>query len=361
MTAHEQDLMQRYLYQVTRRLPRGQREEVRRELEELITDMAEAKGSIEAALTELGDPAEMARRYAGAQRCLISAEYYDSYVWLMRIVLVCSIIPVFAVSLWTGMIAAVPAQTNIVGMTVIGMSAGLTNAFVSAAQAGLSAFGAVTLVFAVIERQKVKLDLEKEKKWSVGELERESSAARPRWTPAFLSPVPDKRAVISRADSAVGVVFIVLFCALLLFSPQFFAAIVAQDDGVAFIPLFNLAQWNVILPVFALSMLLSLADEIVRLVAGYYCKIVMASSIVCNLSVIVLSAVLLKAMPLWNPDFSLQLELALDENLTGAGGLLLHWNAGAVSNAILALIVLIAVLETGVTIYKTMRYGADKT
>lgn len=360
MNERERDLMERYLYQVTRRLPRAQRDEVRRELEELVTDIADAKGSVEAALTELGDPAELARRYAGTQRCLIGPEYYDTYVWLMRIVLVCSIVPVFAVSLLIGVLEAVSGQTSLVGMAAAGAVMGLSNAFVSAVQAGLSAFGAVTLVFAVIERQKVKLDLEREKKWSVGELENDARTAKPRWTPAFLEPVPDKRALISRSDSAAGVIFIVIFCALLIFSPQLFAAFVPREGDVVSVPLFNLSQWNSILPVFALSMLLSLTDEIIRLVAGCYCRLVMISSIVCNLAVIVLSAILLKGMPLWNPDFLLQLELALGEDLPGAGGLFLHWNTEAVSNVILALIILIAVMETGVTIWKTMRFGADK-
>ena len=36
----EQELMERYIYQVVRRLPKNQRKEVARELQELIGDMA---------------------------------------------------------------------------------------------------------------------------------------------------------------------------------------------------------------------------------------------------------------------------------------------------------------------------------
>ena len=39
MTPNEKDYMDRYIYQVIRRLPKAQREEVRMELEELISDM----------------------------------------------------------------------------------------------------------------------------------------------------------------------------------------------------------------------------------------------------------------------------------------------------------------------------------
>lgn len=58
MTPNEKDYMDRYIYQVIRRLPKAQREEVRMELEELISDMYADRGSMEEVLTELGDPAD---------------------------------------------------------------------------------------------------------------------------------------------------------------------------------------------------------------------------------------------------------------------------------------------------------------
>ena len=52
---------------------------------------------------------------------------------------------------------------------------------------------------------------------------------------------------------------------------------------------------------FVLSLLVGLADEILRLVTGCYCKLVMLSNILCGAVQIALSAVVLKGMPLWNP------------------------------------------------------------
>ena len=43
MTEADRELMERYIYQVTRRLAKDQREEIARELEGLITDMAEQR------------------------------------------------------------------------------------------------------------------------------------------------------------------------------------------------------------------------------------------------------------------------------------------------------------------------------
>lgn len=50
MTPNEKDYMDRYIYQVIRRLSKAQRDEVRMELEELISDMYTDKGSMEEVL-----------------------------------------------------------------------------------------------------------------------------------------------------------------------------------------------------------------------------------------------------------------------------------------------------------------------
>ena len=47
MNPVEQEWMERYVYAVTRRLPKSQRQEVARELEELIGDMLEDGGTME--------------------------------------------------------------------------------------------------------------------------------------------------------------------------------------------------------------------------------------------------------------------------------------------------------------------------
>ena len=57
MTTQEQEWMDRYIYEVTRRLPRKQRQDVALELRELIGDMLEDDSSMERVLTRLGSPA----------------------------------------------------------------------------------------------------------------------------------------------------------------------------------------------------------------------------------------------------------------------------------------------------------------
>ena len=48
-----------------------------------------------------------------------------------------------------------------------------------------------------------------------------------------LEPVPDRKAVISRGDSVVGIIFIILLCVLLIFAPRLFS--VFLKDGGSFV------------------------------------------------------------------------------------------------------------------------------
>lgn len=223
----------------------------------------------------------------------------------------------------------------------------------------ISAFGAVTLIFALLERSKVEVNLGNTRgSWKVKDLE-EGMASQKVWTPLELPPVPDKRAIISRSDSIVSIVFILIFCGFLVLAPQLFG-VHRFDNGqlIESVCIFNLEKWNLILPVFICSLLVGMADEIVKLVHGFYCKAVMFCSIVCGIVQIVLAVVLMKVLPLWNPAFEEKLRAFEWSFLEGKEGMV-YWDPVAGSNLILMIIILITLIEMGVMIYKTFRYGVD--
>lgn len=220
----------------------------------------------------------------------------------------------------------------------------------------LSAVGIVTLIFAIFERQKVKVYVVKpEKNWSVDELSKNATTVKS-WTPNSLPPVPDKRAIIQRSDSIVSIVFITIFAALLLFVPQIFGFF--HYDGERFTSIvcaFNLDEWSRIIPLFLISLFVGLADQIVRLVTGYYCKIVLYSSIICNAIQIVIAIWLLKFLPFWNPSFESELLTVLDADVQNAV-IMLPGNTNAISNIILLIICIASLAEVGVALYKTLKY-----
>lgn len=361
MSGKEQELIDRYIYQVVRRLPRDQRGEVSLELQELIGDMLEAGGSAEDVLSKLGDPAKFAEKYQDRSHCLIGPEYYDNYVWLLRIVLTCVIATVFVVSVIQGIRdGIVLADGETAGAAIMAAGTGIANGFTGIFIAGLSAFGGVTLAFAVMERRKIRFEMKKEKNWTVRDLGDNFTGKQKIWTPGNLSPIPHKKAMISRGDSIVGIVFIMIFGVLLIFAPQFFGAVFPNGEVLRTIPVFNLDQWDIILPLFILSLVIGLADEVLRLVVGHYCRLVMISSIATGALQMILLFLLLKAFPLWNPDFATELELYLGgQNGTGLNEIVMRWNGDFVSNCFLAFGLMITLLEVGSTAYRTLRYGIE--
>ena len=112
--------------------------------------------------------------------------------------------------------------------------------------------------------------------------------------------------------------------------------------------------------VFVLSLVIGLADEVLHLVVGHYCRLVMISSIVTGALQMILLFFLLKAFPFWNPDFATELELYMGgQNGTGPNEIVMRWNGDFVSNCLLALGLALTLLEVGSTVYHTLRYGIE--
>lgn len=359
MKPNEIDYMNRYIYHVTRRLPKEQREEVRMELEELISDMYADKGSMDEVLTELGDPAEFAKQYQDKQRYLIGPEYFDTYLWFLKVVLICSTLPILAVSL-VNTLGELPVAVsqNEIHVIIRAIIEGLISGTIDAAASCISILGSVTLIFAIVERKKIQIEMKKAEKWSVESLSEGKKVPSSRWTPNFLEPVPGKKALISRGDSIASIVFLVIFSVLMIFSPNFFSVIFKEGETITSIPFFNLDQWGTILPLILICLVVGLIDEILRLITGVYCKLVMISSIVCGIIQLALSVVMLKVLPMLNPNFVSEINLVFCDGGSSSSNLLTHWNTDALSSGILTIIVVAAMIEIGTTIYKTLRYGA---
>ena len=275
MTDREKELVNRYVYEVTKRIPKEQRNEIEMELRELIEDMAEG-APLEEVFVKLGDPAVFARKYREDKNYVISPEYFDNYVWVMKIAIAC---------IWAGLLIATAVKCFIDYQDIIRIA----GEFISdAVMASLAIVGTVTLIFAFLERQKIKVDLKQEKPWS----------------PDMLSPIPNKKSRISRGDCIASLIFLALFSCLLIFAPQLIGAYSVNGRDVSYVPVFNLGRWDVILPVLLFAMAVGFFNEIIRLIYGCYCKMVLLSSIVTNCIGIVLAFIVLKLLPFWNANFA---------------------------------------------------------
>ena len=338
MTEADRELMQRYIYQVTRRLAKDQREETARELEELITDMAEQKG-MEEALKELGDPAAFAQKYREEPGWVIGPEYAEDYRWLLKIVLAAVALSVVVSGVVQGAL-----QRDGAGI--------LTEAVSSAVTGALSAVGAVTVLFMILERRKIRVDFRKEFRMAEG-----NGAERRKWVPMLLPPVPDSKAEIKRSDEAVNLIFEALLAGLMIFAPWLFGAYAFENGTfIRTIPIFNLERWNIILPVLLISLAAGFSDDVVRLVCGCYCRTVLIVCLVSGAVQAVFAWILLKGLPFFNPSFVQELRQEFDWQGT-KGDLLTLYGTGRLETIVLLVIWACILIETGVTVYKTVRYA----
>lgn len=157
-------LIERYIYDVTRRLPEGERDEVSRELEANIADMLpENPGEQDIAnvLTQLGAPAMLSEQYRQKPRCLISPALYDTYTAVMKTVLLIVGLVSGCVTALMEMLHASPAEnigTVIERMISNGIGSGLQGVFAAAFW--------VTFGFAIAEHKGIN----KTKAWTIHDL-----------------------------------------------------------------------------------------------------------------------------------------------------------------------------------------------
>lgn len=185
------DLIERYIYAVTKRLSRKQREDVAQELRGLIDDMlTERCGNItptekdvRVVLTELGTPQELYAQYdEDGKKCLIGQPYYSTYKFVLKVVLL---------SVAGGLTAVHLIWQIIQPQEIIGA---LTQWLEYTCEGLVSTFAFVTMLFAYSYHKDVQ------------------------FTPSFnledLPPVPKKKLEISRLDAVIGIGFDVVFLAV---------------------------------------------------------------------------------------------------------------------------------------------------
>lgn len=148
------DLIERYIYAVTRRLPKKKQEDISQELRGLIDDMllercgertAEEK-DVRIVLTELGSPQDLFDKYdEDSGKCLIGQPYYSTYKYVMKIVLLAVAAGMTIASIILAVVGPMGAW-KAVGTWLANVYNGL-----------LSAFAIVTVLFAFFYQKNVPL------------------------------------------------------------------------------------------------------------------------------------------------------------------------------------------------------------
>ena len=298
------DLIERYVYAVTKYMKADLKKDVSAELETIIQDMLEERcgdvmpteHDIRVVLTELGTPAELASKYKSeTQDCLIGQPYYNLYVYVLKIVTACVIGGIFG------------------GV--------------------LTGFAFVTLLFAFFYKRGIKV-------------EGLSNGID------NLPPVPQKTNQISKADSIIGIIFSVIFTLVFLVCPQIICIAFVKNGVSVYEPLFNLEYirqtWYLILA----FGILGIAKESVKLIDGSYTQRVMIVTIITNLIDGLLTFIWLLNGRIMNSAFFDGVEQLFGENAEIIPKIFMHFN-----KLFLAIIIFALAINCIETVVKSVKYG----
>lgn len=266
------DLENRYIYAVTSYLPKKGREDIELELRSLIEDMLEERckevppteEDVKAVLAELGPPAELAGKYSpDKQQALIGPAYMPYYRLVLKIVLITAFVGLTT----AGLLNIVFFKEQAVYLEVLSWLGNCVGGL-------LSAFGAVTLVFAIMQYKAVNIE----------DWENENSQFFDN-----LPPVPEKKERISRSESVVSIVLGMIFTGIVLFIPQLFGGFYINGK---FIPLLDAQVMQNRWVLVVLVAVLSIIYESVKLYYGRYTMRLGFASVILNLTGLALTVAL---------------------------------------------------------------------
>lgn len=272
------DLIERYIYAVTRRLPRSKQEDVAKELRGLVEDMllercGEAmpeEKDVRIVLTELGSPQELYEKYdESSGQCLIGQPYYTTYLFVLKIV---ALAVAVGLTISAGIVCLLEHK---------GVFDGLLSWLSMLYNGLLSAFAIVTLLFAFFYKKHIPL-------------------GHP-FNFDDLPPVPKKSEIIPKWECIVGICVSVAFAAIFLAFPQAFGAYLPEQGRR--IPIFDPVMirecWYFIL----LFTLCGILRECVKLQEGRYNHRVLVTTVVSNVAAAVFTIWWLGGFNLLNPEF----------------------------------------------------------
>ncbi len=329
--------IERYIRDVTRRLPEKEREDIARELKANIYDMLPeqpTEADVKAVLQELGAPGELAEKYRQKPRYLISPAMFDEYLrvlkWLLPLVgLIC-----MGVGLALGVVEWAQedgrgAISLIAEMISKGISTGVSGAFWTAVW--------VTIGFVVADRTG-KLNQE-EKDWSVESLPELE---------------PEQGRHISLSGSIVELMLTLVFgvLAALCCAGIFPLNFVYQSAGEP-IPVFDPAFLRAGLPVVIVMMAVELVIALVKVHTRRWTPLTCGVSV--GGSLISMGAMLYwtNAARIFSEPF---INWLADTDWEGHENLWLSQNGGHLLPIVIsAIIVICSLIGIGTALYKTLK------
>lgn len=322
-------LIDRYIYAVTKELPKKSRPETARvlrvlideKIEEMDDSLTEEEKTVKV-LRELGNPKVLADTYRGHERYLIGPRYYDKYLFVLKVVAASIVI---GISVAAGAATLFSPETD---TTVLGV----ITSYIGSLFSGLL-WGAawVTAIFALLEYKQVPLEEE----------------GKEGWEPVRLPQLPERKALISRGESIFSIMFSTIILTLFFFLPEVIGIYFMEGSEWNFIPLFNLEMLTsfkfMIFIIFTINILI----ELIKIIKGRWTLTIALITTALNVISAVLFITVIYNMDIWSPEiiqsFERYLPISFERLLT----------------FLTVLVILVTIGESASALYKGFKYGSD--
>lgn len=263
------NIIERYVYAVTRRLPEKEREEVRRELTANICDMLPddpGNEEISAVLYELGEPAKLAEKYRQNPRYLISPALYDYYIRAIKLVLPIVGAVLFIVGVALGTVDSMKSGADLAGFISNVMSNGISLSLSAVVQVLVW----TTIGFVIAERAGAAAEFKTKEKWKLEDLPEAKADIK------YKIPLSD-----SIAEIALTAVFAA--AAICVCTGTIPVGFYLSFENIAVYNIFSPEFLSVCLPAVVILAVFDIADSIIKLVHSRWSALTCASTFVSRL------------------------------------------------------------------------------
>jgi len=290
-----QDWIERYVYAVGGKLPKGQRGDIEKELHSLILDALDEKVAgkkekygedytateedVLEVLKAFGSPREVANNYMSQRRYLIGPELFDTYTMVLKIVLTAVALGLGVATLVSIVVAEAPVLESLVQLPLRLFSG------------AISAVGAITIVFALIQyygSEQTLADAREKEEWHVRDL----------------PPVPLPANRLKRSSIIAEISFMVVAIVAINFFLDYFAVFFLEQGEATFIPLFNMEVVRGYLPYFNGLLLLGITLSAYKLKRGQLSKGIRAGTVVLSLAGALIFVLFATNEAIFNPELS---------------------------------------------------------
>lgn len=305
------ELIKRYVYAVTQKLPEQQRADIEKELTSLIEDMLDVRTQgaevrekdVEEVLLELGEPAELAARYRGKERYLISPERFDSYVSVLKVVLLSVLIGITVVSV----IEFFMEPDQFVKQ--------FAEYLVTLLTVSIQGFAWVTIIFAILE---YKGDVDSDNKVNANKL----------WKPVDLPSIPDARTRIKASEPILGIIFSILFLVLFTFAIDLVGLHRYTGGQSTTVPVFDEEVFRRYVPFIWLITAIAILRDCLKMIRRKWTAPIVVFHLFFNAVSLILALVMFSDPAVWNPTFIIELVNAgvIHEGTEGFDTVTTIWN-----------------------------------